>query len=192
MRQIRADYDDSTLTVYQAYSPQIADAALAAGTFVPPFRRERMTWIKPSFFWMMYRCGWATKLGQERVLAVRITRKGFEEALSNACLSHFDSDVFASHEDWRQRLAETSVRVQWDPERGPDLQPLPWRSLQVGLAGTAVSKYVDEWIVGITDMTDRARTLRGIDPVNINYLPQERPYPISRETIKNIGASALG
>jgi hypothetical protein len=37
-----------------------------------------MTWIKPSFLWMMYRCGWATKPGQERVLAIQITREGFE------------------------------------------------------------------------------------------------------------------
>ena len=33
---------------------------------------------------MMYRCGWATKQNQERVLAVRITRDGFEEILANA------------------------------------------------------------------------------------------------------------
>jgi Domain of unknown function (DUF4291) len=37
-RQIRALYTGHTLTVYQAYSPAIAEAALAAGTFVPPFR----------------------------------------------------------------------------------------------------------------------------------------------------------
>ena len=69
-RQIRAVYTAETITVYQAYPPEIAEAALAAGRFVPPFKRDRMTWIKPSFLWMMYRCGWATKPGQERVLAV--------------------------------------------------------------------------------------------------------------------------
>ena len=69
-RQVRAKHDDETLVVYQAYSPQIAAPAVAAGTFVAPFKRDRMTWIKPSFLWMMYRCGWATKPGQERVLAV--------------------------------------------------------------------------------------------------------------------------
>ncbi|WP_433633083.1 DUF4291 family protein [Nocardia sp. CA-120079] len=63
-RQIRASYDDSTVAVYQAYSPQIAEPAVAAGTFVSPFKRERMTWIKPSFLWMMYRCGWGRKPGQ--------------------------------------------------------------------------------------------------------------------------------
>ena len=43
-----------------------------------------MTWIKPSFLWMMYRCGWGLKEGQETVLAVEITREGFEWAL-RAC-----------------------------------------------------------------------------------------------------------
>jgi hypothetical protein len=56
-RQVRAQFTDRTLTVYQAYPSEIADAAVRAGTFVPPFKRERMTWIKPSFLWMMYRSG---------------------------------------------------------------------------------------------------------------------------------------
>ena len=49
----------------------IADPALAAQRFVPPFSVGRMTWIKPSFLWMAYRSGWGRKEGQERVLAVR-------------------------------------------------------------------------------------------------------------------------
>ncbi|MDR7325687.1 hypothetical protein J2S44_005937 [Catenuloplanes niger] len=52
-RQVRAVFTDRTITVYQAYSPEIALPALAAGHFVPPFRPGRMTWIKPSFRWMM-------------------------------------------------------------------------------------------------------------------------------------------
>ncbi|MGW3630476.1 DUF4291 family protein, partial [Streptomyces sp. NPDC005122] len=48
-----------------------------------------MTWIKPSFLWMMYRCGWGSKEGQETVLAVEITREGFEWALRQVCLSHY-------------------------------------------------------------------------------------------------------
>ena len=54
-RQIRATFDDDTITVYQAYCPEIANAAVAAGTFVAPWSSDRMTWIKPSFLWMMYR-----------------------------------------------------------------------------------------------------------------------------------------
>jgi hypothetical protein len=39
---------------------------------------------QPSFLWMMYRSGWATKPGQERVLATAITRDGLEWALAHA------------------------------------------------------------------------------------------------------------
>ena len=56
-RLIRAACTTGTITVYQAYGPEIAPA-MAAGTFVPPFSRDRMTWIKPSFGWMMHRSGW--------------------------------------------------------------------------------------------------------------------------------------
>jgi len=34
-RVVRAAYSAQTVTVYQAYAPQIADAAVRAGTFVP-------------------------------------------------------------------------------------------------------------------------------------------------------------
>ena len=61
-KQIRAVYGEKTIRVYQAYNHEIADTALDAGRFVsPPFKLTRMTWIKPSFLWMMYRSGWGMK-----------------------------------------------------------------------------------------------------------------------------------
>ena len=62
----------------------------AHGTFVsPPFKMSRMTWIKPSFLWMMYRAGWGYKdAGQRRILAIDITREGFQWALEHSCPSH--------------------------------------------------------------------------------------------------------
>ena len=56
-RQVRAVWDAHSITVYQAYGPAIAEPAVAAGRFVAPFSRSRMTWVKPSFLWMMYRSG---------------------------------------------------------------------------------------------------------------------------------------
>jgi hypothetical protein len=66
---------------------------------------------------MMYRCGWATKPGQERVLAVEMRRDGFEWALAHAALSHFDPAHHPSRAEWRRQLKARPVRVQWDPER---------------------------------------------------------------------------
>ncbi|WP_232663482.1 DUF4291 domain-containing protein [Pseudonocardia sp. TRM90224] len=194
LRQVRADFDDNTVVVYQAYSPHIAEPALAAGTFVAPFKVERMTWIKPSFLWMMYRCGWALKPGQERVLAVRLRRSGFERALAGACLSHFDRKVHTDHDEWARRLRTTTVRVQWDPERSIRLGQLPHRSLQVGISGAAVRAYTSEWITGLTDVTALARQVHtavqagDLDAAR-GLLPVERPYPLPPDVAAAVGAT---
>ncbi|PUB19847.1 uncharacterized protein DUF4291 [Promicromonospora sp. AC04] len=178
-RQVRAAYDADTITVYQAYPPAIADAALRAGRFVPPFKRERMTWVKPSFCWMMYRSGWATKPGQERVLAVRMSRAGFERALGMAALSHFDPTLHADAAAWAAQKSDSPVRVQWDPERTPSGSALQYRSLQVGIGGAAVDAYVDEWVVRLEDITDRVVAWRGeLAGGGAPELPEEVPYAL--------------
>jgi hypothetical protein len=193
-RQVRADFDDDTIVVYQAYAPAIAEVALAAGTFVAPFKIERMTWIKPSFLWMMYRCGWATKPGQERVLAVRMTRAGFETALSRSCLSHYDPELHASERAWSEHRERSPVRVQWDPERSLRLERLDHRAIQIGLTGTAVHSYVGEWIVTIADVTPLAHELAALvaaadlDAARA-LLPAERPYPLPAALAQIVGAS---
>lgn len=191
-RVIRAQYTPQTITVYQAYSPQIAEPAVRAQKFVPPFRRERMTWIKPSFLWMAYRSGWATKPRQERVLAIEITREGFEWALRHSCLSHNKQDP----EAWRKKLQESPVRVQWDPERDLSLAPLDYRAIQIGLGGDSVGRYVDEWVVSITDVTGKMTQIAqlvadGRLEEAKAALPEERDYPISDELRAILDASLM-
>lgn len=182
-KEVRADYDDRHITVYQAYSPAIALQALEAGTFVPPFKPDRMTWVKPSFLWMMYRCGWGLKEGQEHVLAVRVTRSGFESALRDAVLSHDRS------------VRKPEVRVQWDPERDLHHNALDHRSLQLGLAGATSTRYVAEWITGLTDVTPLAREVHALVRAGsldeaTALLPVERPYPLPEDVREHLGASA--
>jgi len=194
LREVRATFTDTTIRVYQAYSPEIATSAVRAQTFVPPFSRGRMTWIKPSFTWMMYRSGWAEKAGQERILAVDILRSGFESALARASLSHFDRTLHATPDEWGAELKRSPVRIQWDPERTLALQPLHWRAIQIGLEGEAVNAYVDEWIQNIADITDLSRTVRRTltqegPEAAAELLSAERPYPLPREIAEHIGAS---
>ncbi|MEU1304528.1 DUF4291 domain-containing protein [Streptomyces shenzhenensis] len=181
--QMRALYTDSTITVYQAYAPHIGLPAARQGRFPPAWQRDRMTWIKPSFLWMMYRCGWGAEEGQETVLAVEISREGFEWALEHACLSHYEHGLHGDRATWKRQLKRAPARVQWDPERDLRLQPLPHRSLQLGLAGEAARLYADEWIVSVTDVTPLARTIHAhvqageLDAAR-QLLPRERPYPV--------------
>jgi hypothetical protein len=79
VRQVRAVYTPETITVHQACPVPVALAAAKAGRFVPPFIRDRMTRLKPSFLWMMYRSQWAAPETEERVLAVEMTREGEQE-----------------------------------------------------------------------------------------------------------------
>lgn len=194
-RQVRAVFDDDTITVYQAYSAAIAVPAAANNSFNgTPFKLDRMTWIKPSFLWMMYRSGWATKLGQEHVLAIQITRTGFEEALSQTCLSHYDPDAYPDHATWEEHKRNSPVRVQWDPERDIALKPLPWRSLQVGLSGTAAHDYANRWILHIDDITPHVHDLHehitsGRTDTARTKLPAERPYPLPDSLTRVTGAS---
>jgi hypothetical protein len=192
-REIRAAYGPDSVRVYQAYSDEIADAALRRGTFVsPPFKRERMTWIKPSFLWMMYRAGWGFKdAGQKRILAIDVSRDGFDWALAHANLSHYDAALPYSELEWRDRSRSTDIVIQWDPERDLALQPLPFRAIQIGLRGEAVRRYVDEWIVGITDVTSVAHDIHrlvqsGDRAAAQRLLPGEAPYPVDPETAARI------
>src|SRR5262245_19225013 len=82
---VLAQWSDAGVVVYQAYRHETADFALAHGTLGGPhFSRERMTWVKPGFLWMMFRSGWATKPGQERVLAITVKREFFDGLLRDA------------------------------------------------------------------------------------------------------------
>lgn len=182
--QIRAMYNDKTIRVYQAYSDSIANSALEHGTFVsPPFKKDRMTWIKPSFLWMMYRSGWGLKdERQKRILAIDITHEGFKWALSHSCLSH--SSPAMSKEEWLQLKRNSPVRIQWDPERDLFSTPQNHRAIQIGLSNEAVDKYLNEWIVEITDITPivskiHKLTIEGQIKAALNLIPKENEYVIS-------------
>ncbi|MFE0350082.1 DUF4291 domain-containing protein [Streptomyces griseoluteus] len=191
--RIRAAHTPTTITVYQAYRPEIGVPAARKGRFPAAWSRSRMTWIKPSFLWMMYRCGWGTKEGQETVLAVEISRAGFEWALRNACLSHHVPGLHGTSAEFRRALREAPARVQWDPERDLRLAPMPHRSLQLGLTGEAAARYADEWIVGIRDVTPLARRIHeavraGRTEEAGTLLPEESPYPVPEGLLTHLGA----
>jgi hypothetical protein len=189
--RVRARHTDSTVTVYQAYRPEIGRPAARAGRFPATWKRDRMTWIKPSFLWMMYRCGWGTKADQETVLAVEISREGFVWALRNACLSHHVPALHGDAAAWKRQLRQAPARVQWDPERDLHFTPLPHRSLQVGLGGEAAARYADEWTVGIEDVTPLATEIHGLVRAGeidraAALVPHERPYPLDDDVLARL------
>ncbi len=155
--EIRAEYDRASIVVYQAYGEAIAKPAVQAQKLVPPFSLHRMTWIKPSFLWMMHRSNWGKKSGQERTLAVRISLAGWDEALSLAVLTSPEPKVHGSAVTWDKEFKKAVVHVQWDTERSLRGAAFDHYSIQVGLSRHIIEKFVEEWILSIEDISHRGR-----------------------------------
>ena len=177
-KEVRAVYDNDIIRVYQAYNKLIASEAVELGT---NFKMDRMSWIKPSFLWMMYRCGWASKENQECVLAIDIKREGFDYMINNSVESVYRENLYGSVAYWKYKMQRTNVICQWDPERDIMGNPLGYRTIQLGLRGDALRKYVQEWIVSIEDITEYVLKLRQMKDKKQNIddlLPNELKYII--------------
>lgn len=186
-KKIFAQFNESTIRVYQAYNNRIADEAISLGTFGSHFKIDRMTWIKPSFLWMMYRSGWATKEGQERVLAIDIKRSGFSNILENAVLSAFKAEMHGQYKNWKSQLEESQIRCQWDPDRDIYGNALDRRAIQLGLKGSMVKNYVSDWIVEIRDITNTVIEIRESitsKTFEKSMLPIEHEYPLDEHVKK--------
>lgn len=177
-----AQYDDQSIVVYQAYRPAIGLFAAAHGYFGGEFSLNRMSWIKPNFLWMMYRCGWGTKEGQEVTLAVRIKRHAFDAILANAVPSSYKPGFYADEAAWKAAVGSSDVRLQWDPDHGPTGEALMRRAIQLGLRGRMLANYARDWIISIEDISAFVAEQRA----NIHragrhdlVTPLERPYPVT-------------
>ena len=125
------------------------------------FSLSRMSWIKTNFLWMMYRCGWAAKRNQERVLAVRITRVGFDHILSRA--------LTGQDEKAAGMMEKSEVRLQWDPDHGPGGESLRRKAIQLGLRNEVSCKLACLYLTGIIiySSLEHIRTLHSCTVNNI-------------------------
>lgn len=151
---ILAHHDDTSVVVYQAYRPSIGRYAIEHGHFGgPDFSFNRMSWVKPNFLWMMYRCGWGMKEGQEIVLGLRIRRAFFDTLLDAAVSSSFDPTSDATQQEWKDAVATSEVRRQWDPDHAPSGAKLKRRAIQLGLRGSLLREFATTQLMEVIDMT---------------------------------------
>lgn len=192
-RHILAQYDDETVVVYQAYRPDIGLPAAANGAFGEGFSLSRMSWIKPNFLWMMFRSGWATKEGQEVVLAITLRRSAFEAVLAAAVHSTWVPEVYGERSAWQQAVKTSDVRLQWDPDHEPHGHKVERRAVQLGLSGKTLERYAREWIVRIEDVTGfvRAQHRHVLDhALDRLETPREEVYPVAdRDVAARLGVS---
>lgn len=183
-QHILAQFDEDSIVVYQAYRPSIALYAVANQRFGGDFSFNRMSWIKPNFLWMMYRSGWATKEGQEHILAVNLRRTFFDQVLESAVASTFRPAVHSSHQEWQAAVANSEVRFQWDPDHDPLGTCVQRRAVQLGLRGETLRQYGQSALLSIEDITpfvteQRAHLSEGF--ANLQT-PAERLYKPASET----------
>jgi hypothetical protein len=134
-------------------------------------------------FHCRYRSGYSYKdVNQSRILAIKISHEGFKTLLSLSKLDGGRANPLGL------------VRVQWDPERSPRIGKLDYRSIQMGIPNSLIEKWIDEWIIGIEDVTEKARELKKtLDEnnditreqlVERGLVPEERVYEVSDELRK--------
>src|SRR5687767_5235604 len=144
-KHIMAQTQGDAIVVYQAYKKSIADFAVQHQKFGGiDFGFNRMSWIKPNFLWMMFRSGWATKEGQERILAIWIKQNFLDTILEESVISSFEKNGYKERDRWKEDLASKEVRLQWDPDHDPYGTPVERRALQLGLKGSMLRKYAIE------------------------------------------------
>jgi len=184
-KEIFAQYNREHIRVYQAYNRQIAEQALALQTFGDKFSFHRMTWIKPSFLWMMYRSNWGTKKNQEYILALDIYRKAFDCLLENAVLTSPDSSIYKENQ-WEKAFDETSVYCQWDNDRNINGNTINRFAIQIGIKENILKDFISSGIYKITDLTPSVRKWneqRKSGKLNIKNIPAEKIYPIKNPEI---------
>jgi len=177
-----AHFDDEGVWFYQAYNDGIADWAAEHGTLGGPiFNPTRMTWIKPSFAWMLYRCGYTAKHSQERVLKLKLPHSVVASLLQECSCTHGGGGA--------------KGRIQWDPARdlyssegkGSSTVPrkmLRERAIQIGLSRELSERFARS-VLAVIDMSALARRVgdahrsKDVHAAMENLraeLPTERPY----------------
>lgn len=146
-RQVRAMQTETTVRVYLACSPAVADAALEKQAF----ERGGTVQLTPSFRLAAYGSENGRKPGHERVLAVDLTRDGFEQALRE--------------------------HVEWVPERDLDHTALNFQAIQLG--GELVDEWIAA-VTDVTPVMRDIAGLLATDQLHlaVKLVPYEPPYPL--------------
>ena len=187
-KQIVTGYQtENDIIVYQAYNPQIAAYAIEHQKFGGSnYSFNRMTWIKPNFLWMMYRCGWASKPNQERVLAISISKDFFIKLLREGQVTSMKQAHYKEESIWRKFLNTSEVRIQWDPHHRPDESKLERKAIQIGIKGGLQKEFGTKQINFIKDITHFVKEQKMyIDRGDYPYLkiPIEHKMEILDESI---------
>jgi hypothetical protein len=139
---------------------------------------------------MLYRSGYATKPGQEAILKIKLAHDGFLTILRESVETTYNPRVYESEDMWRSALKSAKVRHQWDPERYLTLEKHPIRrAIQIGIRGWIVFSYVNEWIIGLEEVTELAQAIKNARDKAVSFpqVPDETVYAVDDELTHRLG-----
>jgi hypothetical protein len=93
-------------------------------------------------------------------------------------LRHFSPRSEAA---WKEAVARSNVRLQFDPDHNPSGAPIERRAIQLGLQGEVLAKYAREWLLGIEDVSEfvREQSQHARSPFDRLVTPKEEVYPVA-------------
>lgn len=193
---IIAHFNKESVVIYQAFKDSIAEYAVANQRFGgADYDFGRMTWLKPSFLWMMYYSGWAKKENQENVLAIRVKRSGFDEMLQAAITETFYKSLYDNRESWKDKLDNSEVHLRWQPYYDLFGEITDRRAVMIGLKGRMLERYNNEWIeeiINITPYIKEQQAFLKADKTGSLFLPKERVYaPNDLSLLTRIDATTI-
>lgn len=191
-KAIFANFDDEGVYLYQAFKPETVSVAVEKGTFGKGFGLDRITWIKPSFAWLLRRSKYASKNRMQAIAKIKVSHQSWLEILEQSIETHFNPNIFENEDIWQSSLNKSDVIHQWDPERDLDGRPLDRQAIQVGIRGEVIKKYVESYILKVEDVTDLAKEIGLVVKAKTNNfpeVPEEKYYPLNDDLKDNLGVS---
>lgn len=189
---IYADYDEEGVYVYQAFKPKIVKVAVELGTFGKGFGLDRITWIKPSFCWLLRRSKYGTKNRMQAIARIKLSHEAFLEILNQSIETHWNESLFSKEDDWTKKINKSDVIHQWDPERDLIGKRLDRQAIQIGIRGQVIKKYVSDFIIGVEDVSDLAHAIGKVAKSRSNNFPAipiEKEYKVSEGLFLKLGCS---
>ena len=143
---------------------------------------------------MLYRSGYASKHRQEAILKIKLSHSGFLDILRQSVETSYRPGLFESEADWRSALAHSEVRHQWDPDRAITGEKLDRRAIQIGIRGRTVERYVNNWIIGLEEVTRLAKEIQSAVTEGKGQLPEvpvETEYAVDDGLVKRLGIGLI-
>ena len=178
-RHILVQSDDDTVVVYQAFDAEISAHAVAHGAFGGhAWRQDRVSAIRLSLTDVLHRSNWGQDVGEERILAIRIKRAGFDSLLRQAIHREFQEGLYDTKRSWQLATRYSQVSIEWGPDRDLNGAALGRQTARFGMRHKALQNFATTWIDEVIDLTG---WLKGVRNRRDLQVPIVAIYPVGDE-----------